>query len=319
MKKIAFYSTVGLILVACFCVSCQNKKPKNGRTDTYSSGVASFASDESFSPIIDEEVELFEYTYPKATLKPIYTNESDAVTMLLKGKICLAITARDYKDEEKQALRDQSFNPRSFPIAYDGLALIVNKANNDTCISVKNIADILSGKITSWKAINPKSDRGDIIVVFDNKKSSSVHFAEDSILGGKPIVNPNVVATNKTADVITYVENTPNAIGIIGSNWLNDKRDTTNLTFNKNIRTMSVTRLDKATPQNSWKPYQYYIYNGNYPLTRTIYVLLNDPLRGLPWGFSNFITSPKGQLVIFKSGLLPVQGNITIRDVKITE
>ena len=115
------------------------------------------------------------------------------------------------------------------------------------------------------------------------------------------------------------MEKTPNAIGIIGSNWLNDKRDTTNLTFKKNIRTMSVSRLDKATPENSWKPYQYYIYNGNYPLSRTIYALLNDPLRGLPWGFANFMHSPKGQLIIFKSGLLPVQGNITIRDVNITK
>lgn len=319
MCKTVFYSFVGLTLFACFCASCQVKKSKSGRTDTYSSGVASFASDESFSPIIDEEVELFEFTYPQAKLKPIYTNESEAVTLLLKGKICLAITARDYKDKERQSLRDKRFNPRSFPIAYDGLALIVNRANNDTCISVKDIANILSGKVTSWKEINPKSDRGDIVVVFDNKKSSTVHFAEDSILGGKPITNPNVMATNKTADVITYVEKTPNAIGIIGSNWLNDKRDTTNLTFKKNIRTMSVSRLDKATPQNSWKPYQYYIYNGNYPLARTIYALVNDPLRGLPWGFSNFITSPKGQLIIFKSGLLPVQGNITIRDVNITE
>lgn len=319
MKKTVFYIFVGLTLFACLCVSCQNKKHKGGRTDTYSSGVASFASDESFSPIIDEEVQLFEFSYPQAMVKPIYTNESDAVTMLLKGKICLAITARDFKAKERQSLEDQTFNPRSFPIAYDGLALIVNKTNGDTCISVKDIANILTGKVTKWSSLNPKNNRGDIIVVFDNRKSSTVHFAEDSILGGKPITNPNVVAVKKTADVISYVEKTPNAIGVIGSNWLNDKRDTTNLTFKKNIRTMAVSRLDKATPANSWKPYQYYIYNGNYPLARTIYALLNDPLRGLPWGFANFLTSPKGQLIIFKSGLLPVQGNITIRDVNITQ
>lgn len=319
MKKTAFYSIVGLTLFACFCLSCSGKKNKSGRTDTYSSGVASFASDESFSPIIDEEVELFQFTYPQATLKPIYTNESDAITMLLQGKICLAVTARDYRDMERQSLRDKSFNPRAIPIAYDGLALIVNKANNDTCISVKDFAAIMSGKITQWKQLNPKSDKGEVLIVFDNKKSSTVHFVEDSILGGKPITNPNMAATNNTADVIKYVEENVNAIGIIGSNWLNDKRDTTNLTFKKNIRTMSVSRLDKATPANSWKPYQYYIYNGNYPLSRTIYALLNDPLRGLPWGFANFMHSPKGQLIIFKSGLLPVQGNITIRDVNITK
>lgn len=319
MKQKTSYIIVGLTLFATVLASCTSKKPKSGRTDTYSSGVISFASDESFSPIIEEEREMFEVTYPEATLKPIYTNESNAMSMLLQGKVCLAITGRDYKANELQNLRDRNFNPRSFPIAYDGFALIVNKENNDTCISVKNISDILTGKVSKWSDLNASSKRGDIIVVFDNEKSSTVHFAEDSILGGKPITTPNVVATKKTADVIAYVEKTPNAIGIIGSNWLNDKRDTTNLTFNKNIRTMSVSRIDNATPANSWKPYQYYIYNGNYPLTRTIYALLNDPLRGLPWGFSNFITSPKGQMIIFKSGLLPVQGNITIRNVNVNE
>ena len=119
--------------------------------------------------------------------------------------------------------------------------------------------------------------------------------------------------------MIEYVEHTPNAIGIIGSNWLNDKRDSTNLTFNKNIKIMSVSKVPKATPANSWKPYQYYIYNGNYPLIRTIYALLNDPINALPWGFANFIASPKGQMIILKSGLLPVQGNITIRNVNVTE
>ena len=80
---------------------------------------------------------------------------------------------------------------------------------------------------------------------------------------------------------------------------------------------MSVSRLDTATPSNSWKPYQYYIYNNNYPLIRTIYGLLNDPRNGLPWGFAHFIESAKGQMIILKAGLLPVNGQITIRSVNV--
>jgi len=207
--------------------------------------------------------------------------------------------------------------PRSIKLAYDGLALIVNRANTDTCISVKDITRILNGEAKNWSDIYPGSKRGEITLVFDNEKSSAVHFAEDSILGGKPITSQNVVAAKTSAEVIDYVEKTTGAIGIIGSNWLNDKRDTTNLTFKKNIRTMSVSRLDKATPENSWKPYQYYIYNGNYPLVRTIYALLNDPRNGLPWGFAHFIEMPQGQKIILKSGLLPYRGDIVIRDVNV--
>ena len=317
MKKNLSYAFVGLTLVASLWASCSGKKSKSGRTDTYSSGVISFASGESFSPIIEEERQVFEHTYRKAKVNPVYTNESEGMEMLLNKETCLLITARDYKPEELQSLKDRGNNPRTVRLAYDGLALIVHTSNNDTCITVKDIARILTGEATKWSDIYPGSKRGDITLEFDNKKSSAVHYAEDSILGGKPITNPNVAAAQTSAEVVNYVAKTPNAIGIIGSNWLNDKRDTTNLTYNKDIRVMSVSRLDTATPANSWKPYQYYIYNNNYPLIRTIYALVNDPRQGLPWGFAHFIESPIGQKIILKAGLLPVRGDITIRSVNV--
>jgi len=59
MKKNLFYTFVGLTLFLGMFSSCEDK-PKNGRTDTYSSGAISFASDESFSPIIDEEIQVKE-------------------------------------------------------------------------------------------------------------------------------------------------------------------------------------------------------------------------------------------------------------------
>ncbi|MCI6491723.1 MAG: substrate-binding domain-containing protein [Prevotella sp.] len=318
MNRTISYIIVGLTLMTSFC-SCGNKN-KSGRTDTYSSGAISFASDESFSPIIDEERSLFESIYPLAKLTPIYTNESEAINMLLQGKVCMAVTARDFKPAELQSLKDRKQFPLSVRIAYDGLALIQNTSNTDSCISVKDIRRIFTGEVTRWDQIYPHSDKGEITVVFDNRRSSTVHYVEDSILGGKPITSPNVFAVNKTADVVTYVEKHKGAIGIIGSNWLNDQRDTTNLTFRKEVRPMAVTNLDVANVRNSWKPYQYYFYNGNYPLVRTLYILLNDTHMGLPTGFKNFIISQdRGQMVILKAGLLPAYGNLTIRSVHVTE
>jgi phosphate transport system substrate-binding protein len=320
MKRTTSYIIVGLTLVACLFSSCNDKKKsKDGRTDTYSSGAISFVSDESFSPIIEEERFVFQKDYPQAEVTPIYTNESDAINQLLEGKAFLAFTARDFKPAELKSLQDKTFRPVALKLAYDALAFIVHKDNTDTLISVKDIENIMTGKVTTWSGISKGSKRGDITVVFDNAKSSTVHFVEDSILGGKPISNPNVAAVNKTEEVIKYVENNPGSIGIIGNNWLNDKRDTTNLTFNKDIRVMSVSHIHPATPASSRKPYQYYIYNGEYPLIRTVYALLNDPRRGLPWGFAHFIESPKGQRIIMKTGLLPVMGDINVRDVNVTE
>ena len=253
MKAIS-YILVGLTLAASLCSSCSNKKNKDGRTDTYSSGTISFVSDESFSPIIEEERNVFQFDYPQAKVSPIYTNESDAINRLLSGKTWLAFAARNFKDSELKNLQARSYRPMAIKIAFDALAFIVNKANKDTIISVQDIKNVMNGSAKRWRDISGGTSNGIITVVFDNPKSSTVHYVEDSILGGKPITNPNVAAVNKTAEVIKYVENNPGAIGVIGNNWLNDKHDSTNLTFNKNIRVMRVSKVHPATPASSRLP-----------------------------------------------------------------
>lgn len=319
MNKTPFSALVGLTFILGLLSSCGDSKPKSGRTDTYTSGTITVAMDESFSPLIEEEIQIFELVNPQAKIKPLYTNELEAINLLKTDSVCIAIAARNYRPDEIDNLKKRRMVPVSFPIAYDGLALIVNKENTDTCISVKDFSSILSGKVTKWSDIYSGSKLGNFDVVFDNKNSSTVHYCVDSILNGKPINCPNVSAVKTSAEVINYVEKHKNAIGIIGSNWLNDKRDTTNLTFNKNITVMQVSKLDKATAMNSRKPFQYYFLTGEYPLVRTIYVLLNDPRRGQPTGFGNFISGPKGQMIVLKTGLLPYRGELNIRTVDVRE
>jgi phosphate transport system substrate-binding protein len=316
--KNKFADALLLLSLITVIASCGPHKRKDGRTDTYSSGVISFASDESFSPIVDEEREVFEGIYQKAKVKPIYTDETDAVNELMKGKICLVITSRNFSKKEYENLRARKFMPQAIKLAYDGLALIVNRNNTDTCLTVNQIKNILLGKIVTWKQVNPHSNKGTIQVVFDRNGSSAVNWCVDSLLKGKPFKSKDIMAAKGSKQVVDYVQKTPNAIGIIGSNWLNDEGDTTNTTFKKNITVVSVSRMAKATPYNSWKPYQYYLYNGNYPLIRTIYALLNDPLNALPWGFAHFIESPQGQMIIYKTGLLPYNGDITVRDINVS-
>ena len=155
--------------------------------------------------------------------------------------------------------------------------------------------------------------------MFDNKQSATLHYVVDSLLEGKPIDSPNIVAAKTSKDVVDYVDKTPNAIGVIGSNWLNDQRDTTNVTFKKNIHVMAVSLNDVARPSNSWQPYQAYLLDGRYPFVRTLYCILVDPRNALPRRFANWISEPKGQLIIFKSGLLPYRGQINVRKVNVKD
>ena len=318
MRRNFIHTLFALFVLVTAFSSCRNKQPKDGRTDTFNTGTIEIYADSSFSPIVSEEVEVFESKCFNAKLKPIYTNESDGIQGVLDGKVWMMFASRRLSEKELKYLGAKRFMPRNIPIGYDGFSLIINKENTDSCITVENIKKILKGEIKDWKQLNPASNRGKIEIVFDNARSGIVHFAEDSILGGKPISNENAFTTNSTEGVISYVESAPNSIGILGSNWLNDKRDSTNLTFKRNIRVMRVSRMDTATPANSYLPYQGYFYNGNYPLVRTLYVILNDPHNGLPTGFSHFVESPIGQKIILKAGLLPYRGDLTFREVKVT-
>ncbi|WP_071144794.1 PstS family phosphate ABC transporter substrate-binding protein [Bacteroides ihuae] len=304
-----------IVLLSLATLSACNQKPKDGMTDTYTSGVIAIAADESFQPIVQEEVDVFEGVYPLAGIVPRYTTEVNAINLLLKDSVRVAIATRTLTSEEMNSFHSRKFFPREIKLATDGLALIVNQKNSDSIISVRDIKRILTGEIKKWIEIYPKSQLGDIQLVFDNKNSSTVRFAADSLCKGKPL-STDLKALKNNQDVINYVARTPQAIGVIGVNWLGNRSDTTNLSFRNEIRVMAVSAENIATPSNSYKPYQAYLFYGDYPLVRSIYVLLNDPRNALPWGFTSFLTSDRGQRIILKSGLVPATQPVRVVDVK---
>lgn len=314
MKKEKQHLFIAWMVAAAFLSACQSK-PKDGLTDTSTSGVIAIAADESFRPIIQEEADVFEGLFPLAGIVPRYVTEVEAVNLLLKDSLRLAITSRRLTPEEMNSFNSRKFFPQEIKIATDGLALITNKDNPDSLITVNEFRSILTGKTTQWKELYPASRLKDILPVFDNKNSSTVRFAVDSICKGASL-SDRVKALKTNKEVIDYVSRTPEAIGIIGVNWLSDRNDSTGLTFSKEVRVMSVSAAAQATPENSYKPYQAYLYYGDYPLTRSIYALLNDPRSALPWGFASFLASDRGQRIILKSGLVPATQPVRIVNIK---
>lgn len=109
--------------------------------------------------------------------------------MIKDFKTTLLFTTRALKDSEIAYLKSKSnVIPSVFPIGYDGLAFIVNKNNNDTCITVNDIKRILTGKANKWSDVVPGSKRGDIEVVFDNTRSATTNYVVDSVLHGENLV-----------------------------------------------------------------------------------------------------------------------------------
>lgn len=193
--------SVSIVTLLVFC-ACNRQKSKNARTDTYASGTMTLMCDESFSPIINEELKVFHATYRDAKVTPVYTNELDAFNALMKQDVHLIIAARNFNEKELNYFKTNGLQPRYFPLGYDGMALICNNQNTDSCITVNDVRRILTGKVKNWNEVNEGSKLGEIDVVFDNNKSAAVHYAVDSILGGTPINSPNITAVKTSAEVI---------------------------------------------------------------------------------------------------------------------
>jgi phosphate transport system substrate-binding protein len=297
-----------------FLFSCQNKS-KEKLTDTYTAGVISIAVDENFRPIVQEELDVFEAMFPKASIITNYTNEVNAINLLMKDSVRLVIATRPLSSNEVKFLNSKTFYPHSYKLATDGIALIINNHNPDSLITVSQIRRILTGEVTKWKDIYPTSKLGEFQVVFDNANSSTVRYAIDSICNGKPL-SKKMFAQNTNPEVIDFVSKTPNAIGVIGVNWLGNHKDTSNLSFKEEIKVMAVSVENEATLANSYKPFQAYLFYGYYPLTRNIFIILNDPRNSLPSGLTSFLTSDRGQRIILKSGLVPATQPIRIVNIK---
>jgi phosphate transport system substrate-binding protein len=296
--------------------SCK-KKPKDKWDDTLRTGIIRIACDENFKNLMDAEVDAFQAsTEYQAIINPIYANENEVIRLLTEDSVRLALTTRDLNTKEQIAAKDKRMVVRKFLIAFDGIALITNKANTDSLISLPAVKKILTGEITKWSQINPHSTLDTIRVVFDNNKSGILRYVVDSITRGEPL-SPNLYALNNSDEVIRKISELPNAMGIVGFNLISDVIQGKSSGLQDKLQLMRVGNEEKATLQNTYLPYPGDIKNGDYPLWRAIYVLLSDPKSGLSSGFSIFLAHDVGQMVILRSGLLPAVSDPQNRSVNI--
>ena len=312
MKKIFFISVT--LLLAVLLVACGKQKSTETK-NTMRSGYIKIAVDQTVQNVIQQQIDVFEGLYP-VDIEPIYTTEQEAVELLKNDSVRLAVTARKFTEAEVSYFNSKTFQPEAVRIAIDGVAVITNPANRDSVISARDMKRILTGEVTQWNQIFPGSKLGKIQVVFDNTNSSIVRYANDSICRDIPL-SKELNALELNEEVVEHVAKVPSAMGLIGVNHISDENDSTVIEFTRKIRVMRVSYEDAANAENSVQPYQYYLYNGQYPFRREIFILLNDPRGELPKGFSRFISSDQGQRIIKRTGLLP--STMPIQTVKIVQ
>ena len=296
--------------------SCGNKMPKS----TSTRGIAKIMCDESFQSVLEQEIAVFEYQYPEASIMPEYINEHDALDSLFRNKVDLIIISHDLTPEQKKSLKKLGRGYRTKMIAVDAIAVIVNKQNDIDDLSMEDLRDIFTGKVKRWGEVYPTKLKNDTIkVMFDGSGTGVVHYMKEKFLyGGK--FGPNVYARGTSSDVFEAVEKYKNVIGFIGVSWitsdlksaeipiadkyeeLKTKNEVTLIDFTDRIKVMPVRNDDQL---HAVKPYQAYISSGEYPLVRTIWAIDASYNGMLDHGFFTFLTGAIGQKIILQTGILP--------------
>ena len=307
MKNKLIFVLFGFILLATF-QACKNKSTGKTFDDTNNSGTAQFVSDESFAPILDQELFIFKNQNPAAKPQIVYKSESDAIKYLLSDSARLAFLSRDLNADERNALKSRSLPTVITKFAIDAVAIIANQASSDTAISVSEIKKMLAGQ--------SKTDRS---IVFDNPNSSLVRYLKD-FTGEKDFKQKNIYALKSNQEVIEYVSNHPEAIGITGFSWVIDP-DADYADAAKKVKILAVNNdTSKTLSAQYFRPSQTTLYLKQYPLLRYLYIVNCTGRDGLGRGFEHFIASDKGQRIVLRSGLLPVtipERNIMIHSDKL--
>jgi len=272
---------------------------------TPTSGEINISVDESFQPIIETQVNTFEAIYTRASITPAYKPEGQVVNDLLNDSTRIAVLSRELTSEERAVFEQKKLIPRVTKVAIDAIAIIVNKNNPDSLITVDELKSIFNGTTKSWGQLNANSKLKDITIVFDNNTSGTARYVKDSLTTSRKLP-ANTFATESHKALVDYVEKNENALGVIGVNWISDFDDSVAVGFQKRIKVVGVSsEAVPRTTESYYQPYQAYIAQETYPLRRYIYIISTEGRSGLGTGFVAFVAGDKGQRIILKSGLVP--------------
>jgi phosphate transport system substrate-binding protein len=290
-----------LFFCSIFFVACDPPGEKK-ETDTLSSGNISISVDETFKPIVEEQIKVFDSSFPEGNIVVHYKSESQCIQDFLKDSARLILVTRDLNANEKKLCEQKKLVPTPLAVAKDAVAVILSKGAADTAFSIPELKGILTGKY-----------KKKFTVVFDNQGSSTLRFMMDSILKGEPL-GANVFAAKGNDSVISYVEKNPDAIGFVGVSYVSDFNDPEGLAFISNIEVASIFN---DSLQKFYKPYQAFIAPDYYPLTRNLYYINRETYPGLGTGFANFLTRERGQLIFKQARLFPLRTNIIFREAQV--
>jgi phosphate transport system substrate-binding protein len=295
-----------LLFVLMLFAGCGDNTKVKSSGDTTSSGTIRISVDESFQPIIDSQIRVFESSYPNAKIIAEYKAEAECMKDLVRDSTRMIIVTKGLSRDEERFMKDTlGFRLPEGGLAYDAITVIVNKNAKDSIFDLADIRSMLKG--TSGFKYK--------IVMDGLSATSTVRFAIDSILQGEKF-GPDVMAARSSEGVIDYVAEHADAIGFVGVSWIGNREDPNQLSFLKQVKIASLECRNCET-KTYVKPYQANIAMRRYPYVRGLHYILKENYDGLGSGFVNFLILERGQLIFRRAYLWPARMSFEVRNTGI--
>ncbi len=287
--------------------SCRSRTVIAGPTDTPDQGSVWISADESFRPIVEELVQVYQSQHPLTSIQVQYKPEADCFQDLFVDSIRMVIVTRRPTAAEEQWLTDSVGGiTKSRAVARDGIAVLAHPSHPRSVWTIQELRELLSGK--SKNSLTP--------VVDGLKATSTVRFLIDSVLRGEP-PSPNLMATRTSQAVIEYVAEHPNVIGFVGVSWIGNREDSLQRLWQPRVKMIRLAH--PKFPDYSSLPDQANVYPRLYPMTRDITYILRERHAGLATGLARFMESEVGQLIFKRAYLAPLLKDFGYRPVQLQD
>jgi len=216
------------------------------------------------------------------------------IASLINGTCDIAAASRKMKKKEIEMARKRGVEPKEFVVAYDGVAVIVNKNNHIDNLTIKQLHDIFTGKITNWKELGGKDAK---IVTLSREVSSGTHmyFKEKVIRredkDSKEEFSPQTLLLSSSQAIVEEVVSNEDAIGYLGMGYVSER-----------VKAVKVGEGDSFYP-----PTVEYVSSGKYILSRPLQMYTNGAPKGVIKLFIDYVYSPKGQSAFQETGFVPIK------------
>ncbi|MFC4262371.1 PstS family phosphate ABC transporter substrate-binding protein [Ferruginibacter yonginensis] len=302
-NKLVFVTITCLVLL----VACAEKKQVEKITDTPTLGTIHVSVDESFAPVLQAQIDMYQASNPGTKIIAHFKSEADCLKDFFKDSATrLVIVTRGLLPKEERYMMDSlGFNPGWNQVAADAVAIIVNKNSSDTLFTLERLQQQLTGNFNKAQTL-----------VFDGlNKTSTVRFIEDSVLKGKAFDTSVVRAVKTSDDVVEYVATHENAIGFIGVNRIGNPEEPNQVAMLKKVK-IAYVKCEVCDDKPYVMPSQETILNRRYPLVRGLYYIIKENYTGLGAGFVSFLKYERGQLIFRRSYLGPMM-DFEVRNIKL--